>query len=94
MSLKAKFLHSHLDVFPENIGAVSGEQGERFQQDISHNRKRYSVKWSPYMLADYCWSLMRETHELVNIRSKRRRSECNEFFFVARVLYIETLFFT
>jgi len=42
------------------MGAISGEQDERFQQDISQTGKRYSGKWSPYMLADYCWSLMRE----------------------------------
>jgi DNA-binding ferritin-like protein len=32
MSLKVHFLHSHLDFFPENLGEVSDEQGERFQQ--------------------------------------------------------------
>ena len=30
MSLKIHFLHSHLDFFPDNFGAVSEEQGERF----------------------------------------------------------------
>jgi hypothetical protein len=30
MSLKTHFLNSHLDFFPENVGAVSEEQGERF----------------------------------------------------------------
>jgi hypothetical protein len=54
--LKVNFLHSHLDFLPENMGAVSGEQGERFQQNISQTGKRYSGKWSPYMLADYCWT--------------------------------------
>ncbi|GBM69221.1 hypothetical protein AVEN_210442-1 [Araneus ventricosus] len=34
MSLKIHFLNSHLDYFPENLGAVSEEQGERFRQDI------------------------------------------------------------
>ncbi|GBM80171.1 hypothetical protein AVEN_164847-1 [Araneus ventricosus] len=34
MSLKVHFLDSHLDYFPENLGAVSEEQGERFHQDI------------------------------------------------------------
>ncbi|GBO41656.1 hypothetical protein AVEN_134408-1 [Araneus ventricosus] len=33
-SLKVHFLDSHLDYFPENLGAVSEEQGERFHQDI------------------------------------------------------------
>jgi len=60
-SLNVNFLHSHLDFFPENMGAISGEQGERFQQDISQTGKRYIGKWSPYMSADYCLSLIRET---------------------------------
>ena len=34
MSLKVHFLYSQLDFFPENIGAVSDEQGERFHPDI------------------------------------------------------------
>ncbi|GBN33164.1 hypothetical protein AVEN_20146-1 [Araneus ventricosus] len=29
MTLKVHFLDSHLDYFPENLGAVSEEQGER-----------------------------------------------------------------
>ncbi|UYV73797.1 hypothetical protein LAZ67_11000938 [Cordylochernes scorpioides] len=44
MSLKIHFLHSHLDFFPENLGAVSDEPGERFHQDISSMEKRYQ-KW-------------------------------------------------
>ncbi|KAI6648439.1 Receptor-type tyrosine-protein phosphatase epsilon-like [Oopsacas minuta] len=32
MLLKLHFLHSHLDSFPENLGAVSDEQDERFHQ--------------------------------------------------------------
>ena len=29
MSLKLHFLHSHLAFFPENLGAVNNEHGER-----------------------------------------------------------------
>ncbi|UYV78509.1 hypothetical protein LAZ67_16001816 [Cordylochernes scorpioides] len=60
MSLKIHFLHSHLDFFPENLGAVSDEHGERFHQDISSIKKRYQGKWSPGLLADYCWTLKRD----------------------------------
>jgi hypothetical protein len=35
MSLKIHFLHSHLDFFPQNLGAVSDQHGERFHQDIA-----------------------------------------------------------
>ncbi|UYV84654.1 hypothetical protein LAZ67_X002984 [Cordylochernes scorpioides] len=41
MSLKIHFLHSHLDFFPDNLGTVSEEHGERFHQDISSMEKRY-----------------------------------------------------
>jgi hypothetical protein len=34
MRLKLYFLNAHLDYFPENLGDVSEEQGERFHQDI------------------------------------------------------------
>lgn len=57
MSLKIHFLHSNLDFFPQNLGAVSDEHGERFHQVISNMEKRYQDKWSPNMLADYCWTL-------------------------------------
>jgi len=59
MSLKIHFLHSHLDFFPENCGAVSDEHGEHFHQDISSMEKRYQGKWNCAMLADYCWMLAR-----------------------------------
>ncbi|UYV69547.1 hypothetical protein LAZ67_6003942 [Cordylochernes scorpioides] len=57
MSLKIYFLHSYLDFFPDNLSAVSDERGERFHQDISSMEMRYQDKWSPIMLADYCWTL-------------------------------------
>ncbi|UYV62858.1 hypothetical protein LAZ67_2002168 [Cordylochernes scorpioides] len=44
MSLKIHFLHSHLDFFPDNLGAVSDEHGERFHQAISNMEKRYQVR--------------------------------------------------
>jgi hypothetical protein len=41
MSLKIHILDSHLVDFPENLGAVSDEHGERFHPDISLIEKRY-----------------------------------------------------
>lgn len=61
MSLKIHFLDSHLDFFPENLGAVSDEHGERFHQDMLHIEKRYNGNPSEGMLADFCWSIWRET---------------------------------
>lgn len=60
MSLKMHFLHSHLDFFPENLGAVSDEQGERFHQDIKAMETRYQGFWNEGMMADYCWMLYRD----------------------------------
>ncbi|UYV70254.1 hypothetical protein LAZ67_7002290 [Cordylochernes scorpioides] len=45
ISLKIHFLPSHLDFFPDNLGAVSDEHGERFHQDISSMEKRYQVSF-------------------------------------------------
>ncbi|ERL91387.1 hypothetical protein D910_08719, partial [Dendroctonus ponderosae] len=50
----------NLDVFPENLVAVSDEHGERFHQDIMYLERRYNGKWSEAMLADFCWSIRRE----------------------------------
>ncbi|UYV74905.1 hypothetical protein LAZ67_12001752 [Cordylochernes scorpioides] len=69
------FLHSHLDFFPDNLGAVSDEHGERFHQDISSMEKRYQGKWSPGMLADYCWTLMRNVPQA----KYRRKSTVTTF---------------
>ncbi|UYV81267.1 hypothetical protein LAZ67_20000589 [Cordylochernes scorpioides] len=44
MSLKIHFLHSHLDFFPDNLGAVGDKHGEMFHQDISSMEKRYQGK--------------------------------------------------
>ncbi|UYV70037.1 hypothetical protein LAZ67_7001547 [Cordylochernes scorpioides] len=54
------FLHSDLDFSPDNLGAVSDEHGERFYQDISSMEKQYQGKWSPGMLAHYCWTLKKD----------------------------------
>ncbi|GBN53919.1 hypothetical protein AVEN_37959-1 [Araneus ventricosus] len=54
MSLKVHFLYSHLDYFPESLGAVSEEQGERFHQDIKEMERQYQAKWNVSMIAYYC----------------------------------------
>ncbi|GBN96417.1 hypothetical protein AVEN_10921-1 [Araneus ventricosus] len=59
-SMILKILDSHLDYFPENLGAVSEEQGEIFPQDIKKMERRYQGKWIVSMIADYCWMLQRD----------------------------------
>ena len=44
MSFKIHFLHSHLNFFPPNLGAVSDEHGERFHQDITKMESNYQGK--------------------------------------------------
>jgi hypothetical protein len=44
MSLKIHFLELHMDFFPENLGEVSDEHGERFHQEIMHMEKWYQGK--------------------------------------------------
>ena len=41
MFIKIHMLHSHLDFFPNNMGDVSEEHGERFHQDIVKTESRY-----------------------------------------------------
>jgi len=60
ISLKAHFLDTHLDLFPENLGAARHENGERFHHVISTMERRYKGMWSPSVLADYCWTLRRD----------------------------------
>jgi len=74
MSVKIHFLSSHLDFFPENCDSVSGEHGVRFHQDIVAMEGRYKVKWSPSVLADYCWTLMRDSpNSKSNRQTKKAR---------------------
>jgi hypothetical protein len=68
MSLKLHFLHSHLDRFSANMGAVSDEQGERFHQDIAEMERRYQGRWDPSMMGDYCWTLVRDLPDAVYTR--------------------------
>ena len=58
-----------LGFFPENLGEVGDESGERFHQDILAMEKRYQVKWTSSMLADYYWTLKRDVSE-ANYRQK------------------------
>ena len=74
MSHKVHFLHSHLDFFPPNCGAASDEHGDCFHQDIASMEKRYSGKFSSVMLANYCWSVIRETSP-DQYRRKRKRGK-------------------
>jgi hypothetical protein len=57
MSLKLHFLDSHLDFFPDNLGSVSDEHGDRYHTDISALEKRNQGERSAKIISDYCWTL-------------------------------------
>ena len=60
MSIRMHYLHLHMDRFPEKLGAMSDEQGERFHQDIREMESRYQGRWDTVMMADYCWTWKRD----------------------------------
>ncbi|GBM66871.1 hypothetical protein AVEN_213365-1 [Araneus ventricosus] len=74
MRLKVHF-HTHIDCIPENLGAYSEEQGERFHQDVHDIERRYQGRWGVNMLADYCWMLRRETENGKRKRVQRKVRE-------------------
>ena len=72
MTIKMHFLFSNLDFFPENLGAESDEQGERFHQEMSEIERRYQGFWDEQMMADYCWFLVLE--DQIDKKSSSRSS--------------------
>ena len=73
MSIKLHFLNSHLEQFPTNLGDVSDEQGERFHQDIKVMEERYQGRWDIHMMADYCWSIQRDSTDRRHTRKSIKR---------------------
>jgi len=83
MNMKIHFLDSHLDKFPENLGDFSEEQGERFHQDLKVMETRYQGRWDINMMADFCWTLQRESSENL----KRKRTSLHRSFEEKRTRY-------
>ncbi|QQP37347.1 Uncharacterized protein FKW44_017579 [Caligus rogercresseyi] len=73
VSIKMHFLFSHMEKFPENHGAMSDEQGERFHQDMRQIEERYQGRWDAVMMADYCWSLKRDNTAAAHTRESKKR---------------------
>ena len=69
-SLKLNFFHSHLDFFPDKLGDISDEHGERFHHDIAIMESRYQGQFSPNMMGDYYWALSREESQQNKRESK------------------------
>ncbi|GBM58594.1 hypothetical protein AVEN_166985-1 [Araneus ventricosus] len=81
MSLKVHYQHSHMDCLPQNLGAYSDEQGERFHQDVRDFERRYQGRWDVNVLADYCWMLRRETEDGKQKRVRRSVKEKKKRFY-------------
>ena len=73
MSIKMHYLFSHIDQLPENLGAMSDEQGERFHQDIKEMETRYQGRWDAAVMADYCWTLKRNIPSAEHSRISKKR---------------------
>lgn len=71
MSLKIHFLDNHLDFFPENLGNFSDEHGERFHQEIATIENRFRGKSACHMMAEYCWTICRDTDDQHKRQSQR-----------------------
>jgi hypothetical protein len=54
MSLKIHFLHSHLSLFPDNLGTVSDEPGKQCYKDTANWEQQHQGLWDPAMMEDYC----------------------------------------
>ena len=73
MSTKMHHLFSHIDQFPENLGAMSDEEGDRFHQDIKEMEARCQGRWDAAMMADYCWTLKRDILSAEHSRISKKR---------------------
>lgn len=70
MSIKIHYLDSHLDFFPENLGAMSDEHGELFHQKLSLFEKRFNKTQVSNMLGDFCWTLVSHNSKFDHRRAK------------------------
>ena len=75
MNLKLHFLNFHLEIFPNNLGHFSEEQGERFHQVIKVMETRYQGRWDVNMMAEFCWNLKRDIP-----KENRKRKSLNQSF--------------
>jgi hypothetical protein len=74
MSVKVHYLHSNLYRFPENLGDLSEEQGERFHQDIRTMETRYQGRWDAHIMAEYSWKHIRDCPRSSHSRMSYKRS--------------------
>ena len=66
MSVKLHFLFSHIDRFPDNLGAISDEQGELFHMDLKTQGECYHGRWDRHVMTVYYWNLKWNCPETVH----------------------------
>ena len=73
MSLKNYLFFSHLDPFPDSLGAASVKK-RRFDHHIGVVKTRYRGRCDDVMMAGYCWSIRRAkptaSQSLVSMKHK------------------------
>jgi hypothetical protein len=78
ITIKMHSLICHLDLFKDNCGAYSDEQGERFHQDLKRNEEDYFNMVNG--LARYCWKIIRETNPDVHRRNPNYKRKMTYFY--------------
>ena len=73
MNIKVHYLFTHMGRFPVHLGSMSDEQGEKFHQDMKEMETMYQGRWDADMMADYCWTLMRDIPTTEHSRSSKKR---------------------
>ena len=73
MSIRIHFLDSHLDIFPDNCGDWSDEQGERFHQNLKIMEDCYQGWWEKRMMVEYCLSIKQVLSDTQHGRKSRKR---------------------
>jgi len=61
MSIKLYFAYSHVHNFPENLDDVGDEKGEWVHQNVKAIEEKYQMRWNVSVMANYCWSIKRES---------------------------------
>ena len=87
ISIKVHYRHSHLERFPENLGDLSKEQGERFHQETKAMEERYQGRRDQHMIADYRWSLQCDCPDA----SYRRKTYIQSFKKITNLSYFSVV---
>lgn len=61
VTIKMHLLFKHKDKYEPYIGTFSDEHGERLHQEMEQIEKRYGRNFNKEMIAEYVWSLKRDT---------------------------------